>query len=225
MNIVPFKIKTISLVVFLILWGIAAAIQVFNYSIRSQKKIMHNSRKIAWREGTIPACRGRILDKDGKVLAQNRLQFNLLLKNKLAGRRRKAFTEFLRKAGIRYDIQKKIPCILKTDLTPAEIVQYKNLIRNLPELEISAGYLRVQEPSLKQVIGETAKNDRDEMVGVSGLEKQYDLELTGTPGKISVMLDRHGNWMKDTLRILRQPSPGRDIRLEKTVKELQDAKQ
>ena len=57
-------------------------------------------------------------------------------------------------------------------------------------------------------------NDAGEAVGVSGLEREYDLELSGTSGRMTVMLDRNGNWCYDTLRITRQAKNGEDIRAD-----------
>ena len=42
---------------------------------------------------------------------------------------------------------------------------------------------------------------------------EYDHLLRGTPGKFTVMLDRHGKWINQTFRIITPPAAGQDIYL------------
>ena len=110
----------------------------------------------------------------------------------------------------------KLPLLLKNDLSPEEIVFYSRRLRNYPELRIVPVIRRVVvgTPEIQSQIGKTALNDAGEAVGVSGLEREYDLELSGTSGRMTVMLDRNGNWCYDTLRITRQAKNGEDIRAD-----------
>ena len=73
---------------------------------------------------------------------------------------------------------------------------------------------------LDEIIGKTAANDRKAMVGISGLEQKHDLILSGKSGRMTVMVDRNGSWIYETLRITRQPENGRDVKLEQSLQEL-----
>lgn len=64
-------------------------------------------------------------------------------------------------------------------------------------------------------------SDGLELRGVSGLEKEFDFLLRGTPGRYRVMLDRARNWVESSWKLETEPVPGHEVRLFRTVDELE----
>ena len=214
-----FKFKTLMILSFLLIWAVVAAAHVFYYAVVKREESLKETRRIAWREAEIPSLRGRILDKNGVPAAWSELRHNLVLEKIPESRRRRdnlfrGIRRFFPEHELPHPM--KLPLLLKNDLSPEEIVFYSRRLRNYPELRIVPVIRRVVvgTPEIQSQIGKTALNDAGEAVGVSGLEREYDLELSGTSGRMTVMLDRNGNWCYDTLRITRQAKNGEDIRAD-----------
>ncbi len=214
-----FKFKTLMILSFLLIWAVLAAAHVFYYAVIKQEESLAETRKIAWREAAIPSLRGRILDRNGIPAAWSELHHNLILEKVPESRKRREnlfrrIRRFFPEHELPYPM--KLPLLLKSDLSPEEIVLYSGWLRSYPELRIVPVIRRVVigTPEIRSQIGKTALNNAGEAVGVSGLEREYDLELSGTSGRMTVMLDRNGNWCNDTLRITRQAKNGEDIRAD-----------
>ena len=60
-----------------------------------------------------------------------------------------------------------------------------------------------------------------ELVGQSGLELEFDSLLRGKAGEFRVLLDRYRNWIPESWELLRNPVPGRDIKLNVAAEELE----
>ena len=116
----------------------------------------------------------------------------------------------------------KLPVVLKKNLTAQEIREFSIAFRGFPEVRLEGRFERdvYNHPAIHELIGKTAANDRKAMVGISGLEQKHDLILSGKSGRLTVMLDRNGSWIYETLRITRQPENGRDLKLEQSLQEL-----
>ena len=126
---------------------------------------------------------------------------------------------------LEFDQNTVFPVCLKKDLSAGEIWKFNRFFRGFSEIRIAGRFERQRHPdaAMRKLIGDTARNDRKERVGVSGLEQQYDLLLSGKPGQLSVMLDRNGNWIYETLRIIKQPENGRDLKLDQSAEEIQNS--
>ena len=138
--------------------------------------------------------------------------------------RAKKLLALLRKEFPGFDItpdEQVFPVRLKEHLSAEDIRRYNRFFRRFPEVRVYGSFERWCLPELREVIGTTALNDRQETVGVSGLEQQHDLTLSGKPGRLTVMLDRNGIWVRDTLRVARQPENGHDLKLDLTKAELE----
>ena len=59
------------------LWSILCLCNVFRYSILNQKILQDRSRRIAWRQGELPALRGTVYSSEGDILASSSLEFFL----------------------------------------------------------------------------------------------------------------------------------------------------
>ncbi|MBO4632972.1 MAG: hypothetical protein J5858_13705 [Lentisphaeria bacterium] len=226
-----YKIRTVVILAVLSIWAAGAAVNLYIHSIRNRETLLKKARLIAWRQANIPAQRGRILDRSGKLLAQDELHCNLFLEA-LPKKTRKAenLLRRLRRTfpGLKLEIDQNttFPICLKKRLSAEEIRKFSQIFRGFPEVRIAGGFERQypSDPAIRELIGETALNDLKERVGISGLEQHHDLLLSGKPGRLVVMLDRNGNWIYDTLRIVKQPENGRDLRLDQTWEELQGNK-
>ncbi len=60
-------------------WAILAAAHVLYYTCWRREKLLEQSLHLAWREGTVPAARGSILDKNGVPLVWTELTHDLSL--------------------------------------------------------------------------------------------------------------------------------------------------
>ncbi len=210
-----FQFKTLMILSFLLIWAVVAAAHVFYYAVVKRDDLLAETRKIAWREARIPALRGRILDRNGVPAAWSELRHDLVLERLPESRKRRESLlqriaqSFPETAGKHL----KPPHVLKHALSPEEILFYTREFRAWQEVVIVPLVRRVVAgpPEIQARIGRTAQNNAGETVGVSGLEREYDLELSGRAGRMTVMLDRNGNWSSDTLRITRQPENGHDV--------------
>ncbi len=210
-----FKLKTLMILSFLLTWAAVAAAHVFYYAVARRDQSLTDARRIAWREAEIPALRGRILDRNGIPAAWSELYHELILERIPDSPRRR---ENLRQRMERVlpgapAWTGKPPILLKSNLAPDEIVLFAREFRLFPEVRIVPAMRRVAAGSseIRERIGKTAENNAGEIVGISGLERKYDMELSGRAGRVIVMLDRNGNWCNETLRITRRAENGKDV--------------
>ncbi len=226
MTISAFRLRTAVILLFLTVWAVCAGFKLYTHTVRDRNKLLKQARLIAWREADLPAPRGKILDREGKVLAQDVFRCDLILgalpENRHARRHllnclQNHFPAFQPESP-----DQVYPAVLKTDLSAEEIRNCNRMFRDFPEIRIEGRFEREldPEPEIRELIGQTARNDRKERVGISGLEQQHDLTLSGKTGRIKVMLDRNGRWVYETLRVTRQPEGGRDLKLEQSRNEL-----
>ena len=172
-----------------------------------------------FRADHIPAPRGEIIDRFGKVIAANRSVFRATLVTKefvkrpalqeetltaiertLALPREAVLTE-VRAAS---EGESSEPIILKADLTQTEVVALRAV--TLPTLKVVEGFLRRYEdpfsfssllgyvslPNAKDLAANPALSSQD-FVGKAGVEMQYDAELQGKPGVYLRVRDARGD--------------------------------
>lgn len=185
----------------------------------------------------IPAPRGRLLDRDGRVIVDNHASFRLILS------RENLRDEHLRpiSEGLNLDypeLESKVrrfrarPSFhaipLKEELTPEEVtfVEAHRGVMDFPELELIksqqrlypsgglaahlAGYVgEISEAELNSP--EWARHDPGDIIGKMGVERYYNEILTGRDGQRQVRVDNRGN-TREVLGI-KEAQPGRDLRL------------
>ena len=226
MTAAAYKIRTLLILTLLLAWASLAAVNLYIHAVRDREILLKKARRIAWKEADIPAQRGKILDRDGNILARDVFRCDLIL-NSMPEKpaKRERLLQFLREhfPDIRPEtIPQKFPVTLKKNLPAEEIEYYTRIFRRYPEIRTAARFERElhPDPVVRKAIGSTAANDRKEIVGISGLEQQHDLILSGKSGHLVVMLDRNGCWIYETLRITRQPENGQNFKLDQTLSEL-----
>ena len=169
---------------------------------------------------TVPvlAPRGKLLDRDGRVIVDNQAAFTLLLTRENLNMDHIdgiAAGLHLDPAEIRTRVKrfasrpKYVPVVIKQELTPAEItfVESHRDANTYPEMELiqnqrrlypknglaahAIGYVgEVSEPELDTT--EFAKYAQGAIVGKAGLERQYNDMLMGVDGERRVVVDSSG---------------------------------
>jgi penicillin-binding protein 2 len=186
----------------------------------------------------IVAPRGKILDRDGRVIVDSHSSFSVLLsRDNLKMEHLRAIADGLNLdyndlvARVhRYRSRPKYEAIIiKEELTPAELsfVESHRDPEFFPEMELIHSQRRLypQNGMAAHVIGYTgeiseqeldspeyAKYDPGAVIGKFGIERQYNSQLMGVDGQRRVMVDSRGNVRGAPLRI-QEAEPGHDLQL------------
>ena len=182
------------------------------------------------------APRGRMLDRDGRVLVDNRPAFSVLLLRDDPALVEKHLPGISDGLGISLDdlrdqltntknLPKFQPIIIKPDASPADIAFIESHRSDIPVLEMisvsrrrylpggflahAAGY--VGEVSEQQIEASNGKLRPGDFAGKTGLERQYNDLLQGTDGMRRVVVNSIG---KEVERLSTQEAiPGKQIQL------------
>jgi len=183
----------------------------------------------------IPAPRGKILDRDGRVIVDNHSSYSLILT------RENLKTEHLRAIadGLNLDYDdlaarvrrytsrpKYDPIVIKEELTPGELAFVDSHRDFFPEMELIHAQRRLypQNGFAAHVIGYTgeiseqeldspdyAKYSQGAVIGKFGIERQYNDTLMGVDGERQVVVDNRGK-THETLAN-KEAIPGKDLQL------------
>jgi penicillin-binding protein 2 len=185
----------------------------------------------------ILAPRGKILDRDGRVIVDNRPSFSVILsRENLKEAHVKTIAAGL---GIDYDQlegrllrfasrPKYEPIIIKDELTPGELsfVEAHRDPDTFPELDLIQADRRLypQDGIAAHVIGyvgevsenelntpEFIKYDEGAIIGKAGIEREYNDTLMGIDGQRQVIVDNRGR-QRQVIGI-KDAVPGKDLRL------------
>lgn len=223
-----------------------AAIAVFLYllggfwvlQIRDPDYYADLAEKNYIRSQPLPAPRGRILDRDGRVIVDNHSSFSLYLSRdnlkedhldticKAMDLDRADLDERLR----RYDrTRAKYEAInVRGELTSSELafIEAHSGQDNFPELEVIQTFRRIypRDGMMAHVIGYTgeiseneldsaefARYKRGDVIGKTGIERQYNDVLMGTDGQRRVLVNNRNKILKVIDH--KGASAGKDIRL------------
>jgi penicillin-binding protein 2 len=183
----------------------------------------------------IPAPRGKILDRDGRVIVDNHSSYSLILT------RENLKTEHLRTIadGLNLDYDDLVarvrrytprpkydPITIKEELTPGELAFVESHRDFFPEMELIHAQRRLypQNGFAAHVIGYTgevseqeldspdfAKYSQGAVIGKFGIERQYNDTLMGVDGERQVVVDNRGK-TRETLAN-KEAIPGKDLQL------------
>ncbi|MGB8473085.1 MAG: penicillin-binding protein 2 [Candidatus Acidiferrum sp.] len=187
----------------------------------------------------IIAPRGRMLDRDGRVLVDNYPSFSVLLLRDdpaLIDKNLPAISEGL---GIPIsdlkdqlestkNLPKFQPIVIKPEATNADVAFIESHRSDIPILEMlmvqrrrylpdgfmahASGY--VGEVSEQEIEASNGKLRPGDLAGKTGLERQYNSILTGTDGMRRVIVNSVGKEVKDLGQLTEQePIPGKQIQL------------
>jgi len=184
----------------------------------------------------IIAPRGRMLDRDGRVLVDNYPSFSVLLLRDDMATVEKNLPAIADGLGLQLDdlkdqlantgtLPKFQPIVIKPEATPADVAFIESHRSDIPLLEMlmvhrrrylpggfmahASGY--VGEVSEKQIEDSNGKLRPGDVAGKSGLERQYNDLLVGTDGMRRVIVNSIG---KEVGRLSQQEAiPGKQIQL------------
>lgn len=225
-------LQYLSVAVFLIIVGGYWNLQIRNEELYSLKAERNRIKALP-----IPAPRGKILDRDNRVIVDNHSSFSVLLSREtvkdehlkpIANGLDLDYEELVEKLK-RFRARPKYQAIIiKDELTPADIsfVESHRDPDTYPELELLhserrvypskgfaahlIGYVgEVSEVELNQ--SDFAKYQQGDLVGKTGIERQYNDVLTGKDGQRQVLVDNKGNERR--ILGLKPAVPGQSLQL------------
>jgi penicillin-binding protein 2 len=219
------------------------------FSMQVTRWMEYQSRAwaVARRTSVVPALRGEIYDRNYDApLATNvdsfavsivpaetdRQHLSQILARlaKILGTEPQALLKKIPQADVFQSIE------LKDNVSYAQVVQIASNIEDFPGISWSSKPVRhySHTPSLSHVIGYVGNINSEElhllynkgydansMIGKSGIEKEYDLTMKGTPGLKSITVDAKGRNVQGE-HYIRPPVPGKNIVLtiDRRIQEL-----
>jgi penicillin-binding protein 2 len=226
-----FQYLSVGVIIFLIVsfWDL----QVRNPDFYSERAERNRIRSVP-----IPAARGKIYDRDGRIIVDNHSSFRVRLhRENLKLEHLKAIAdglnldyEELYAKVKRFTSRPKYEAImLKQDLTPGEVafVDSHRGDNMLPELELIHGQTRLYPKGglTAHVIGyvgevtetelntpEFAKYTQGDIIGKTGIEREYNDTLMGTDGQQQWVVDNLG-YLRYPVKDSKEAEPGKSLQL------------
>jgi penicillin-binding protein 2 len=229
-RITAFQYAIVAIFIFLLIgfWSL----QVYNHETNSELAERNRVKTVP-----VPAPRGKILDRDGRVIVDNHSSYTVMLSQETLKLEHLPAIAM----GLNLDLQelqasvakfskgaKYVPIPIKTELTPSDLafVESHRDPATFPELEILEaqkrlyprdnvgahvlGYVgQVSESELNSA--EFAKYSQGDIVGKFGLERQYNDFLTGIDGQRRVVVDVTGR-EREVLES-QEAKPGKNLQL------------
>ena len=192
-------------------------IKVFYIEVIEYNKLYDLANELWSRNLTVQADRGRILDRNGKVIVDNITTVGLYLVPTQIKDKEKISTELSKILNVSYDeMYKRVS--KKTSIERVH-PEGRNLSHEIADkieaLNFDGVYLLKESKRnypykevLSHVIGYTGIDNQ----GLSGLELKYDKILTGTNGNIKYYSDGKGNRLSMS-EIYEEPINGKDVYL------------
>ena len=181
----------------------------------------------------ILAARGKILDRDGRVIVDNKASYSLLLnRDEIKAEHLPVIAEALQidpaeLAAKVHRMGSRPQIIIKDQLTRDQMawVESHQDIDTFPEMQVVKAWRR-QYPQdgfaahVTGYVGEVSEAELDspqfidynqgDIVGKDGLERQYDATLRGVDGQQRVMVDNMGR--ERQVQNAQEAMPGKDLR-------------
>jgi penicillin-binding protein 2 len=188
------------------------------WSLEIQDNRFYDERALANSIKSIPilAPRGRILDRDGRVVVDNHSSFSLMLARETMKEQHLAaiaqgldldYNDLMTQVG-RFRFQPRyVPIVVKEDLTPADLAFVESHRDFYPEMVLIQAQRRLypQNGMLAHVIGYIGQISEDELdqpefinynpgqiIGKFGIEREYNDWLTGVDGEHQEVVDNMG---------------------------------
>lgn len=207
------------------------------WDLQVQNEDVYNERAERNRIKSVPilAPRGKILDRDGRVIVDNHPTFSLLLSREaLKDEHIKPIAEGLNLD--RADLEERLrrfksrpryePIIIKEEMSQGELAFVESHRDMFPEMELIEEQRRLYPTSgmAAHVIGyvgevsETELNSAEfvqfnpgDVIGKTGIERQYNDVLMGVDGGRQVVVDNRG--MQREVFALKEAVPGNNLQL------------
>lgn len=210
--------RIFALSVLFAIWALVALGRAWYIAGPGQARFIAAGEKMARRRVVIPSVRGRILDANGVCLVWSERFYDLQSLTPEGVCLSDEELDALRTVLPEIDEERRV---LRRNLSPEELLRLEAPLKSGIRARIVSRDERiaVAYPEIRQAAGELRFRDGC-WRGASGWEAEFDAELAGSPGSLTVMLDRRRNWIPASVRVLRQPVPGRDVRLRRSLEEL-----
>ncbi len=227
-------LRLIAIAIFLLFGARLYWMQVINHETYAEMALQNRIRRLP-----IKAQRGRILDRNGIALADNRPSYNIVVNLEdlksveeeielLCARLGLDRDWLTRRFEYAKDEPKYLPVVVKEDASQADVAWIVAHQFDYPELRIE------EAPQRRYVygafaahalgyVGEVSGRELEkgsygrengyrmgDILGKSGLERAYNEILTGKDGERVVVVDSRGRVREEVERI--EPIPGRDLR-------------
>lgn len=189
------------------------------------------------REAIVKAPRGLVLDRNRRILAENRPSFSIILRREGIADLTATLEKIRRIPFLNIDtvvtglakyksLPSHVPIVVKEDAGPAEVAFIEARRLELPELAVQVEFKRyypspqavspvlgyVSEVSEAQLHQSSFKTLRPgDLVGQAGLERRYDALLRGVDGRSREIVNSRGRKISELDRI--EPTPGRTVML------------
>lgn len=203
--------------IFSVLFFIMIIIKIFYIQVIEYKKLDKLANDLWSRNLTIEADRGKILDRNGKIIVDNVSTVGLYLVPSQIINKEEVSQELSEIIGISYEEMYK-HVSKKTSIErvhPEGRHLNKKQANKINELKYDGVYLLKEskrfypyESLLSHVVGYTGIDNQ----GLSGLELKYNKLLTGKNGNIKYYSDGKGKRLKLS-ELYEEPNPGNDLYL------------
>ena len=209
------RIKIIYLLLLIPL--ILIVLKVFYIQVFEYKKLNSKAKDLWSRNLSIEADRGKILDRNGLVLADNLTTTSLVLVPNQIKDKEKVVKELSKILNISYKEMKK-HVYKKTSIErvhpEGRRLPYE-IANEISNLKLDGVYL-IKEAKrnypYKDLLSHTLGYVGIDNQGLSGLELKYDKYLKGKNGAIKYFSDAHGNTLKKE-EVYKEATPGMNISL------------
>ncbi len=165
------------------------------------------------RERSIKAARGRILDRNGTVLADNRTVCTVSVIHSQLEDPERVIEVLAKELELPEEtVRKRVEKVSSIERVRQNVdKETGDRIRNykLAGVKVDEDYRRYYPfgSMASKVLGFTGGDNQ----GIIGLEVEYEEELSGTPGKILTLTDARGVELADTGESRQEPIPGNDL--------------
>ena len=165
------------------------------------------------RERSIKAARGRILDRNGTVLADNRTVCTVSVIHSQIEEPERVIEVLTKELGLPEEtVRKRVEKVSSIERVRQNVdKEIGDRIRNydLAGVKVDEDYRRYYPfgSMASKVLGFTGGDNQ----GIIGLEVEYEEELSGTPGKILTLTDARGVELADTGESRIEPVAGNDL--------------
>lgn len=169
--------------------------------------------EVEQRERRIKAARGRIMDRNGVVLASNKTVCTISVIHSQIQEEEKVISCLVKELGIsREEIQKKVTkqsSIEKIKSNVSKETGDKIRAYDLAGIKVDDDYKRYYpfDELQSKVLGFTGGDNQ----GIIGMESYYDELLQGTDGKILTYTDAKGIELSDLGEVRVEPEAGKDL--------------
>lgn len=223
------KRKLVLLLIFAGILMLVLALRLTQVMLINAPELQEKATSQWTRRSSLAAQRGRIMDRNGLVLAQTGTAYRVLINPQsiAADDRVRIASEISEVLGMDYEyVLEKVSTTerVRDDGTTAEVKQVQlkrqveaSVIDQLEALQLGKGVSYITDQKryypfgqlFAQVIGFSGTDGE----GQTGIEAEYDSYLAGTPGKLIAEVDRKGNALSYGEEQYLAPTDGYDITL------------